>query len=302
MIKHILNSMSISRRHHYIPQFLIRHFTDEKGFLHVYDKETGEIAQRSPKAAFFEWNRNTFKIGEKEVDNLEKVYSELDQEFAANLAEVLSDSKHDSGSLTNLLLLATTLKWRTPSSDEEFSRLKQDTVLADLGVQIKPKGPAQESDPENIQRIVNSELFKEGKRLILPVQPFLKADKSIDEDKLITLHDNSYIHRCPDARYPALLGDCGIIEQGNVAYDQIADFIFPLSSTKTLICKKNPHLHIRDLARFYSCRDLTTLFSAKRYVGCANKEHLQALVSNYHLMKSQPSMEEYLLKALFEIV
>lgn len=32
--------MDISRRHHYIPQFLIRHFTDDRGFLYVYDKQT----------------------------------------------------------------------------------------------------------------------------------------------------------------------------------------------------------------------------------------------------------------------
>lgn len=93
--------------------------------------------------AFYEWNRNTFTIGEQEVDNLEKLYSDLDQDFVANLAEVVSSSEHDSGSLANLLLLATTLKWRTPASDVEFNRLKHSTTMADLGIKIVPKDLSQ---------------------------------------------------------------------------------------------------------------------------------------------------------------
>ena len=292
--------MSISRRHHYIPQFLIRHFTDDRGFLHVYDKETDEIVQRSPKMAFYEWNRNTFTVGEKEVDHLEKLYSDLDQDFAANLAEVLSDSESDAGSLANLLLLAMTLKWRTPASDEEFNRLKQDMTMADLGIRIILKDPTQKVEPKALQRLLDSDLFKEGKRTLLPIQPFLNADKTLNEAKLIELHENSYLHRLADKRYPAILGDCGIIEQSRVAYDQLGNFVFPLSSTVTLICKKNTRAHVGDIARFYSCRDLTTLFSAKRYVGCANKEHLQSLIAVYHMGRSRPGTEEYLMNALFE--
>lgn len=291
--------MSFSRRHHYIPQFLIRHFADAQGFIYVYDKENGEIAQRSPKAAFFEWNRNTFMVGDQEVDSLEKLYSDLDQNFAANLAEVLSSRGQDSGSLANLLLLAMTLKWRTPASDEEFNRLKENTTMADFGIRIRPKDPTQQVEPEVIQRLLESDLFKEGKRTLLPIQPFLNADKTPNEARLVELHESSYLHRCPDRRYPALLGDGGIIEQAKVAYDQLGDFIFPLSSTTTLICKKNLRLYIEDPARFYSCRDLTTLFSAKRYVGCASKEHLQTLVSLYQIARSGLGTAEYMLNALF---
>ena len=53
--------MSISKRHHYIPQFLIKRFADTDKMLYLYDKEKSAFAKekRSPKSVFFEMNRNT---------------------------------------------------------------------------------------------------------------------------------------------------------------------------------------------------------------------------------------------------
>src|SRR4051812_37185254 len=53
-----------SSRHHYIPQFLINGFTNNKGLLYVYDKQADKLLskQRPPKAIFFENDRNTVEI------------------------------------------------------------------------------------------------------------------------------------------------------------------------------------------------------------------------------------------------
>ena len=69
--------MGISRRHHYIPQFLIKKFADSDNMLYLYDKEKKTFAKekRSPKSIFFEMNRNILDFGGTANDNLEKLYA-----------------------------------------------------------------------------------------------------------------------------------------------------------------------------------------------------------------------------------
>ena len=55
-----------SKRHHYIPKFLIKEFTDEQGLLYIYDKIKDKFLtnKRSPKSIFFENDRNTIVYDE----------------------------------------------------------------------------------------------------------------------------------------------------------------------------------------------------------------------------------------------
>ena len=53
-----------SSRHHYIPQFLIKGFYNEKNKVFVYDIQKDEILPdtKSSKSVLFEWDRNTFIV------------------------------------------------------------------------------------------------------------------------------------------------------------------------------------------------------------------------------------------------
>ena len=66
-------------RHHYIPRFLIKNFSDNKNLLWIYNKERNRILkiQQSPKAIVFEWDRNLFDINGIPGDNIEKMYEML---------------------------------------------------------------------------------------------------------------------------------------------------------------------------------------------------------------------------------
>lgn len=44
--------MGQSQRHHYIPQFLIKNFSNDKSKLYVYYKEKKEIKETVPKSIF----------------------------------------------------------------------------------------------------------------------------------------------------------------------------------------------------------------------------------------------------------
>ena len=70
----------LSKRHHYIPKFLIKNFSDSDEMLWVYNKTEKRIKKnrQSPKAIFFELGRNLFDVNGEQVDNIEKMYLEED--------------------------------------------------------------------------------------------------------------------------------------------------------------------------------------------------------------------------------
>ncbi|MBQ7670383.1 MAG: DUF4238 domain-containing protein [Clostridia bacterium] len=82
-------------RHHYIPQFILRKFCDDQGFLSYLDKESGRILQKEPKDIFVSRNlyrdevnypedrmkiENAFSAYESEISKLinERILKEKD--------------------------------------------------------------------------------------------------------------------------------------------------------------------------------------------------------------------------------
>lgn len=45
--------MGISRRHHYIPQFLIKKFADSDNMLYLYDKEKKNLCKGKEKPQIY---------------------------------------------------------------------------------------------------------------------------------------------------------------------------------------------------------------------------------------------------------
>lgn len=79
--------MTISRRHHYIPRFLIDKFSEDGNKVWVYNKEEDRIlkSKQSSKSVFFEIGRNNFDLNGQTVDNIELMYSKVDNLLSKNL-------------------------------------------------------------------------------------------------------------------------------------------------------------------------------------------------------------------------
>lgn len=115
-----------SARHHYIPQYLIRAFTNSKGMLYVYDKAKDKISKhaRPPKSVFYEFDRNTLDLNEKGKTSVveDRMFSVVDQQlsqvvkyFQKTELELLS---FDITNTAHMLVLAINLFWRVPANDE----------------------------------------------------------------------------------------------------------------------------------------------------------------------------------------
>lgn len=286
--------MAISRRHHYIPRFLIDNFADIDNKVWVYNKEEGKILKnkQSSKSIFFEMDRNNFDVNGKTIDNIELMYSEVDNLLSKNLDKVLSTHAMTGRELTLLILLVTLTKWRIPASDEKFIKNFKDIPIEQLGLKIRPIDKGMKANEEDIKRIKEMEIVKEVNRLLLSIQPLIR------EDNLDEIHKNCFI--VSEDEFPSLLGDVPIIENPNNSYETLEDFIFPLSSIETLICKRGAEKYVSQKI-FHIQKDLTTFHLANKYVICKSKEQLLKIADIYSTLLTEKKTH-LLTKYVFEFI
>lgn len=164
-----MSKQNISWRHHYVPQFFIRNFSDS-GKLYGYNKFTKSFFEPRPKDIFFERNKNTFlnELGE-ESDLIEKIYANIDSITSSAVNNVLSTGKLTKESLRGLLLLAYTNKWRSPSYDESYEIAKE-LSFGDLRLHLANLDLNLEFD---LEKIWFSDEMQATKRILISLQPFL---------------------------------------------------------------------------------------------------------------------------------
>lgn len=271
--------MSISKRHHYIPQFLIKRFADTDNMLYLYDKEKGAFAKekRSPKSVFFEMNRNTLEIAGIPNDNLEKLYAELDAKFAADLTAMAQEGNITVERLTSLLLFVSSLKWRLPANDSLFEKEEEKHLYENLPITITVKNDDGSDNTEAIRHLIESDTFKQTKRIIFPFLPFYDG-KNLSPEKILKVHENSFINS--NDRITSILGDSPLIEGSKSSIDNFGNFILPLGNAETFICTDSPLKKVNSVA-FYASKDLAMFHNARKYVVCSSKDHLVAIIETY---------------------
>jgi hypothetical protein len=285
--------MNISRKHHYIPKFLIKNFVDDEGMIFVYHKSTDTIKKQSPKGIFYEIDRNTFEVAGEPSDRFEQLYGEFDNMMAKQITNVLRNGAFEPEELMTIVTLAQTLKWRVPGNDRAFEELKEKVSLKDLSVKIVAKDTDDNAIDENvILEIEKSELIQESKRLTFAIAPFLN-----DHSRLLELYNNSTILHLNNP-LGALIGDMPMLEKSNTDYNSLDSFILPLSSSDTFIYRKEGKCTNVDKTFFFN-RDLATLHKAEKHVACKNLEQLQKVVDSYKLIK-MGKVEDSIIKGLFE--
>lgn len=237
-------------------------------------------------------DRNNFHVNGETVDNIERMYSEVDNLLAKTLANVLSSHSMTGTELTMLILLVTLTKWRIPAYDDKFYNGLKDIPIEQLGLAIRPVGENKEVNIDEANKIKEMGIVQKVNRLLLSVQPLIK------EQHLHEIHTNCFI--VSDDTFPSLLGDVPLIEKPNDSYDNLEDFIFPLSSTDTLICKRGAEKHISQKV-FYIQKDLTTFHLANKYVICKSKEQLLKIVAIYSKLVAE-NKTHLLQKYVFEFI
>lgn len=72
-----------AKRHHYIPQFILRNFTDENGQLVYWDIKENKLEKRNPRSVFMNWNMYRDEQNHKEnPTEIESLLSVFESEIA----------------------------------------------------------------------------------------------------------------------------------------------------------------------------------------------------------------------------
>lgn len=126
---------NISSRHHYIPRFLIKNFTNSNGEVYVFDKLKQKILGKTfpPKSLFWEKDRNTmeFKNGKSSIIE-DDTYSKIDEignEAVKYLNEVdLNQQDILTKSIYQLQIFILNLFWRIPNTDNLFDQIFESII------------------------------------------------------------------------------------------------------------------------------------------------------------------------------
>jgi hypothetical protein len=178
----------VSKRHHYLPQFYLKGFTNKAGTFAVYDKSKNILkrGEYSPKTHFFEEGRNTVLVNGEEDDFIERtLYQKIDNDLAP-IFEKINKADGNFLNVENIFHLKSFiafLYWRIPANDHLLDTMVKDLEFSHLGFSIKNRETGEPISKEAEGRFRNDIAFKKMCSLVLPFStfniPFVKGDEKL---------------------------------------------------------------------------------------------------------------------------
>jgi len=267
--------MANSTRHHFIPEFYLKAFTDPAGKFYIYEKKTGKFRGNGkrfpPKQQFFEWYGNMVKFGEVESDFIEEGFSDMDSKVAQIIAKVKVDEGATLQEEDWLLVqfFVNIMHWRIPANSYKVKEfIEKATGLKDFGMKLKRKGsnlPIKEDDEQNLfLRMKGDADFPKFLKLSMPAITFPERLNS-------PINDHARIMSFPMGQLPYLVSDNPIIYRQPGISSHIDEFIFPLTPKNILLRTK-----LKDTAYYSNLRikiDTLLFAQAHEYVSCTEKRY-----------------------------
>lgn len=285
----------ISWRHHYIPQFYLKNFTNSENHFHIYSvkkdnyKANGKLF--SPESHFFEKEGNTLVTELGSSDFLETdFYKSLDNDVATLFYKIRYSTEERHGlseeDMPLLQFFVAHLFWRNPMNDSFVKQLLKTKGLSGLGLKIKDKQTEETILDSDIEKklIENKSMYKMIKYWL----PLALFQNLFGNDSPLT------ILRFNPGDIPSLVSDNPLILRNPENFDVYKDdFILPLSKDKILIrtkkLKKQYHNGIRVLI------DNLLIRQANNFIATTDLKYIQL----HQDFKKEKSTEQ-LRKEIFE--
>ena len=155
--------MSDPKRQHYVPKMLLRNFTDENGWLYVFDKRVRTIGVRRsrPKEAFFEndfYTRYTYDQADKSY-SIEHELARMEAAAARAVRKIVTSARagikpnltqHEKDDWDTYFCSQLTRSPEVRPSDEELDRLRRQ-----LGENILKQGEWSPKAIRNVKHVVS---------------------------------------------------------------------------------------------------------------------------------------------------
>lgn len=268
---------NISWRHHYLPVFYLKGFTNESNRFKIFNVKKGDFVKNkkefSPESYFFEKDSNTITFDNQSDDILEtKFYSNFDNKIARLFETINSSNKSDRYGISEKEMpminhFVSMMYWRLPSKQLELERYIEKHSLKELGLKIVNKDKTENySLGEDFK---NNPNFQKGYKYY---NSLLDSIRGINCDTPYTIIET---HK----ELPSLCSDNPILfekkEYPKVYED---DYIIPLTGNKLFIKSKKfknfPH-SLKILV------DTLIFKQAEKYVCCTNEKYIEVLIDNF---------------------
>ena len=274
----------VSVKHHYLPQYYLKGFTDSKEGFWVYDKQVGKIFRSGSVETFYEKHLNTVTFPKGETsDFLEDAYTDLENQSWNSLDAIRTSTINTDIQLSdkmNFYLFLLFLHWRLPSNIGFVDKLSEVALVENNDTMnffnITDRNGKQA--PEGFLKTVReSSAFKKSVKVLIPFAPFLK-----DKDWHKNLEKWRFLYSTDDKGW-YIVGDNPIITEGHNDHNPInclQEFIFPISG-KILLVNIEPPLVKGIPSETVMQFSIAIIERAKRFVACQDKEYLEILVELY---------------------
>lgn len=143
-IPRIMEDDVTTSRHHYIPKFYLRGFTDRQGKFYRYDKLKDDYRYVGTKSIFWEENLNAGVLKHPETGEMH--YFELAEHLFSGLESMLAKSieiLRNTDASTRIMAVPAAVEtikqlihflfWRVPSNKALLDKLMDEKTLGDLG-------------------------------------------------------------------------------------------------------------------------------------------------------------------------
>ncbi len=164
--------MSISQKHHYLPEFYLKGFTNEAGQFSIYDYEQKRIKKNLfyPSTHFFD-NRNLVDVEGEITDVPEKLYSAIDERHAPVIKKMQAQRDVLNPTIEEMLSLqefVSSIFWRIPHNDAFYLEQYKSNPLFTRNLKIF-KSDTGEVDESMTEKIINSAAFIKSIKSAIPL-------------------------------------------------------------------------------------------------------------------------------------
>lgn len=267
--------MSHSNRHHYLPVFYSKGFTNPDGFFYVFDVVKGEFKNHgrkfAPSTQFYEHYGNTISLGGESDNYIEDQYTKMDTEMSGIIRKIAGGGRNE---LTEhewqmIQYFVNVIYWRIPANTNKVKQyIAEANSLRSFRMHLKnEKTGALASEEEHLELLQKIKQDVDFYKYIKLGLPAITCPEIFEKD-----FNNSATIFCFDFELPKLLGDNPIIYRNpdSVSRHQ-DDFVFPITPKEVLF------RHRLKIPRVYApvrvMIDMLQVMQAKEYVVCSDLEY-----------------------------
>jgi hypothetical protein len=289
-----------SIKHHYLPEFYLKGFTNSDQKLYVYDKRYKRLYTKPTSAIFYEKHRNTGKMIHPETgeehrsDMAEGMLASFDSDMA-NVLENVRRSKpednimSDAVMLYELRMLTQSIFWRSPAQDRLLNQVIDELSFEDLGFGVFDSKGNRYVEWEELFKTVD--LWRKFYPGLLMVASFRNRYKKAN-------NSDWRLYYLPD-QYHITSDNPLVLSEWNDLSSLQGELLFPVSRDILLVSSQKYKPHI--LPSLFSAKvDLLIFHQATRFVAGPSEEYLRFVVKEVEGHSTMVRWDEMLREDLFK--